>query len=135
MATLISDELKEFMKGKIGWVATASADGAPNATPKGTVQALDDTTIIFADLFSKKTRDNLKENPKVAVTVVDYEKFEGYQFKGTAELINSGPIFDKVKEELKKAPMELPEPEYVAKITVEEIFNQSAGPDAGKKIS
>jgi hypothetical protein len=30
--------------------------------------------------------------------------------------------------------MELPEPKYVAKITVEEIFDQSPGANAGKKI-
>jgi len=134
MAAKIPKEVQEFVKGKLGWVATASADGTPNVTPKGSVQVLDDNTIIFADLFSLKTRDNLKQNPKVAVTLVDPEKFKGYQFKGKAELIDAGPLFDKVKEELKKAPMELPEPKYVAKITVEEIFDQSPGPDAGKKI-
>ncbi len=134
MASKISKELQDFMQGKLGWVATASKDGAPNVTPKGTVQALDENTIIFADLFSLKTRDNLKNNPQVAVTLVDLEKFVGYQFKGKAELIDSGPLFDKVKEDLKKAPKPLPEPKYVAKITVEEIFDQSPGPNAGKKI-
>lgn len=134
MAAKIPKEVQEFIKGKLGWVATASADGTPNVTPKGSVQVLDDNTIIFADLFSLKTRDNLKQNPKVAVTLVDLEKFKGYQFKGKAELIDAGPLFDRVKEELKKAPMELPDPKYVARITVEELFDQSPGPDAGKKI-
>jgi hypothetical protein len=35
---------------------------------------------------------------------------------------------------LKKAPKPLPEPKYVAKITVEEIYDQSPGPNAGNKI-
>ncbi len=106
----------------------------PNVTPKGTVQVLDENTLIFADLFSMKTRENLKANPKVAVTVIDPEKYSGYQFKGTAELVDSGPVFEKVKEELKKAPGGLPEPRYVARITVESIYNQAPGPDAGRKI-
>lgn len=134
MAAQIPKELQEFLKGKLGWVATASPEGMPNVTPKGTIQVLDDSTIIFADLFSMKTRDNLRRNPNVAVTVVDQEKFKGYQFKGKAELVDTGPLFEKVREELKKAPMELPEPTYVAKITVQEIYDQSPGPDAGKKI-
>lgn len=134
MAVQIPKDLQEFVKGKLGWVATACPEGMPNVTPKGTIQVLDDTTIIFADLFSLKTRDNLKRNPKVAVTVVDTEKFKGYQFKGKAELIDDGPLFEKVKEELKQAPMQLPEPKYVAKITVDEVYDQSPGPDAGKKI-
>ena len=135
MAVKISKELQEFIKGKLGWVATADKDGMPNATPKGTIQVLDDETIIFADLFSVKTRNNLKNNPKVAVTVVDTEKYQGFQFKGTAELVDAGPLYEKVKEELKKAPMTLPEPTYVAKITVESIFDQGPGPNAGKKIA
>lgn len=134
MAAQIPKELQEFVKGKLGWVATADPEGMPNVTPKGTIQVLDENTIIFADLFSMKTRDNLKKNPKIAVTVIDHEKFKGYQFKGKAELIDTGPLFAKVKEELKKAPMQLPEPKYVAKITVEAIFDQSPGPDAGKKV-
>ena len=60
----IPKEMQEFMKGKMAWVATASPDGVPNTTPKGTVQVLDDEHIIFADLFSLKTRDNLQKNPE-----------------------------------------------------------------------
>ena len=51
-----------------------------------------------------------------------------------AEGAEAGPLFDKAKEDLKKAPMQLPDPKYVAKITVEEIYDQSPGPDAGKRI-
>ena len=116
------------------WVATADRSGMPNVTPKGTIQVLDEHTIIFADLFSLKTRANLQGNPHVAVTLVDHERFIGYQFKGKADLIQSGPLFEKVKADLKKAPKPLPEPTYVAKITVEEIYDQSPGPNAGKKI-
>ena len=99
----IPQEIQEFIKGKMGWVATASADGIPNATPKGSVSVIDDQHLVFADLFSVKTRANLKENPKVAVTVVDEKSYKGYQLKGSAELLTAGPIFDQVAEELKKA--------------------------------
>ncbi len=134
MAVQIPKELQEFVKGKLGWVATASPEGMPNVTPKGTIRVMDDSTIVFADLFSMKTRDNLKRNPRIAVTVIDAEKAKGYQFKGRAELVEAGPVFEKVGEELKKSPKKLPEPKYVARITVEEIYDQSPGPDAGKKI-
>ena len=134
MASVITKELQEFVKGKLGWVATANADGMPNVTPKGTISVLDDHTLIFADLFSKKTRENLKNNPKVAVTLIDREKSLGYQFKGKTELVDAGPLYEKVKEDLKKSPKALPAPTYVAKITVEEIYDQSPGPNAGKQI-
>ena len=74
----IPKQVQEFMPGKMGWVATATREGVPNVTPKGTVQVLDDQHIIFADLFSLKTRQNLEQNPQVAVTVVDPATAKGY---------------------------------------------------------
>jgi hypothetical protein len=55
--------------------------------------------------------------------------------KGSGELLTSGPIFDRVVEQLKKAPMKLPPVNYVVKITVDSIYDQSVGPNAGKKIA
>jgi len=130
----IPKEVQEFVKNKMAWLATASPDGVPNTTPKGTVQVIDDEHIIFADLFSLKTRDNLQKNPKVAVTVVDLEKYKGFQFKGSAQLVDSGPMFDQMVEQLKKAPMQLPHPKYVVIITVDSVFDQSVGPKAGQQI-
>jgi predicted pyridoxine 5'-phosphate oxidase superfamily flavin-nucleotide-binding protein len=130
----IPQDIQEFIKGKMAWVATASADGTPNATPKGSARVIDDQHLIFADLYSLKTRANLKVNPKVAVTIVDWKSRTGYQLKGIAELVTSGPLYDQVATELKKAPMELPPLNYVVKISVDSIYDQSVGPDAGKKI-
>ena len=130
----IPQAVQEFMKGKMGWVATASPDGIPNATPKGTVKVIDDEHLVFADLFSRKTRENLLKNPKVAVTVIDEKSFKGYQIKGSAELLTAGELFEQMAEELKKAPMKLPPATYVVKITVNAVFDQSVGPEAGKQI-
>lgn len=131
----IPKEVQDFMKGKMGWVATASPDGVPNATPKGSVRLIDDEHLVFADLFSRKTRENLLKNPKVAVTVIDEKSHKGFQIKGAAELLTAGELFKQVAEELKKAPMKLPPATYVVKITVEAVYDQSVGPDAGKQIA
>ena len=56
--TKIPQDVQEFIKGKMAWVATASREGIPNVTPKGSAQVLDDEHFIFADLFSLKTREN-----------------------------------------------------------------------------
>ena len=131
----IPQEIQEFIKGKLAWVATASTDGMPNATPKGSVQVIDDEHLVFADLFSCKTRDNLKENPKASVTVIDEKTYKGYELKGYAEMLSAGPLFDQVVEQLKQAPMKLPPVNYVVKITVVSIYDQSVGPNAGKQIA
>ena len=130
----IPKEVQEFLKGKMAWVATAASDGMPNTTPKGSVKIINDEQIVFADLFSKKTRENLRANPKVAVTVVDMTTYKGYQIKGSAKILESGLLFAQVAEELKKAPMKLPPLQYVVQITVEAVYDQSVGPEAGKQI-
>ncbi len=127
-------EVQEFLKGKMAWVATAASDGMPNTTPKGSVRVIDDEYVIFADLFSRKTRENLRANPKVAVTVADMTTYKGYQIKGSAEILESGLLFEQMREEIKKAPMKLPPLQYVVRITVEAVYDQSVGPDAGKQI-
>ena len=131
----IPKNVQEFLSGKMGWVGTCTLDGIPNVTPKGTVRLLDDQHMIFADLFSLKTRQNLEKNPKVAVTVIDAVSAQGYQLKGTAELISSGPLFEQLAEQLKQANPSLPPPKYVVKIAVESVYDQSVGPDAGKQIA
>jgi len=119
--------VQEFFPGKMAWVATATREGVPNVTPKGTVK-------VLADLFSLKTRQNLEQNPKVAVTVIDPSTHKGYQVKGTAELLSSGPLYDQMAADLKGASATLPVPKYVVKISVESVYDQSVGPDAGKQI-
>jgi predicted pyridoxine 5'-phosphate oxidase superfamily flavin-nucleotide-binding protein len=132
---VIPKEVQEFLPGKLAWVATASRDGVPNVTPKGTVKLLDEQHILFADLFSLKTRKNLEENTKVAVTVVDTATGKGYQLKGTAEVLSSGPLFEETAKHIKESPKGLPPVQHVVKIAVEAVFDQSVGPDAGKKIA
>jgi predicted pyridoxine 5'-phosphate oxidase superfamily flavin-nucleotide-binding protein len=132
---IIPKHVQDFLPGKLAWVATASRDGEPNVTPKGTLKLMDENHVLFADLFSLQTRRNLLENSKVAVTVVDAATAKGYQLKGTAEIIASGPLFEDTNKQLKESPKGLPPLHHVVKITVEAVFDQSVGPDAGKQIA
>ena len=131
----IPKHVQEFFPGKMAWVATATKEGVPNVTPKGTVRVMDDQHVIFADLFSLKTRQNLEQNPRVAVTVIDPTTHKGYQIKGTAELLTSGPLYDQMAAQLKASSPSLPLLKYVVKIAVDSVYDQSVGPDAGKQIA
>ncbi len=135
MSVKISAELQEFIKGKQGWVATASREGTPNVSIKGTLRVMDDEHLVFADIFSLKTRKNLQENPKVAIMVFDAEARRGYAFKGKTEQVESGPLFDQTVESIRKSMPQLPTPKYVVKVTVESIWDQSAGPGGGKQLA
>ena len=135
MPVKIPAELQEFMKGKQGWVATAAKDGTPNLSIKGSLRVLDDEHLLFADIFSLKTRKNLRENPKVAIMVFDPEARRGYAFKGATEQIESGPLYDQTVEGIRKVMPQLPAPKYIVKVTVESIWDQSIGPNGGKQIA
>jgi predicted pyridoxine 5'-phosphate oxidase superfamily flavin-nucleotide-binding protein len=135
MSRRIPDHVKKFLSGKIGWVGTASRDGMPNIALKGSLRLLDDEHLLFADLFSKKTRKNLEENPRVAVMVIDQDTLAGYLLKGRAELFSDGPLYKAVVEELKNSPKHLPDPKYVVRITVESIYDQSLGPNSGNEVA
>ncbi len=135
MAVKIPSEVQPFLTGKEGWVATASRDGVPNLSIKGSLRMLDDEHLVFADINSKKTRRNLEENPRVAVMVYDAGTRKGYMIRGAAELVASGPLYDQTAAASKKAMPQLPPPQYVVRITVESVWDQSAGPGGGRQIA
>ena len=117
----LTGEMKAMFERQLAVIATASKDGTPNVGPKGSMYVFDDETLAYAEGTGEKTLRNLKENLKVAVMVVDREKGDGYQVKGTAELLNSGDFFERVavrQEERKR-----PRPKYAVKIRLEEIYS------------
>lgn len=102
-------------------LATVDAEGRPNAVPKGSLTAIDEETIAFADIFGEKTTKNLETTKKVAIAVFKPSSATGYQVKGTFQEFNrSGPLFDKFAKQMKeKLGMDV---NYVGIIKVEEVF-------------
>ena len=70
---------------------------------------------------------HLPINPNIASAVIDLKALQGYQFKGKAELLEEGDIYNDVVCYLQTLPMKLPDPQYVVKIKVEEISNLGIG--------
>jgi hypothetical protein len=96
MGVLNEDMKRVVREQSLGFVATVCADGTPNLSPKGTTTVWDDDHLVFADIASPQTVENLRRNPAVEVNVVDPILRKGYRFKGTAELIEEGPRFDEI---------------------------------------
>tara|TARA_B100001765_G_scaffold170248_1_gene113151 strand:+ start:49 stop:492 length:444 start_codon:yes stop_codon:yes gene_type:complete len=93
----ITEEIKNFVNfQKLGYVATISADNTPNLSPKGTIIALDELHLAFADIHSPQTVENLKHNSSIEINVVDPFRRRGYRFKGIAEIISSGKKFNEM---------------------------------------
>ncbi len=119
---MIEDEHRDLIK-EVGlcFVATATSDGVPNVSPKGSIMAIDDDHLAFADIMSPGTRSNLEQNKNVAVFVCLPEKFQGFQFKGTVELSKDGPVYDQLNAAIKEKGLKLPPIQNAVKVKVEEI--------------
>ena len=136
MAT-IPKELHDLLAGGHNvWVATVAPDGTPNVSIKGSGALLDDEHLYFADMFSRKTRENLEHDPRVALGIHDPERKLAMQVKGRAELIGHGEVFDQITEKLHAVSEELhlPPMKYVVRISVESVWDMGPGPPAGEEL-
>jgi uncharacterized protein len=133
----MTKEMQEmFNRTGIKQLATADKKGVPNVVPINFMKILDDETILASAVFMTKTFQNLKENPVCALSI--WEGFTGYQFKGSATVATSGPVFEETQtwteEEGKKLGLPLKSKGAVL-IKLTEIFSISPGPEAGNKIA
>ncbi|MDY6912680.1 MAG: pyridoxamine 5'-phosphate oxidase family protein [Chloroflexota bacterium] len=121
MSQEVMDLFKDPQALKV--LATVDAAGIPNVAPKGSLTALDEETIAFADVSGGKTRSNLEATKKVAVAVV--KSPAAHQIKGTfQEFQTSGPVFDNFTNRMKSMEMT---PTAVAIIKVEEVYSLAPG--------
>lgn len=127
----LTDEMKEFVASHQAYIATSSGEGVPNIGPKRSTRVLDDENLFFAEITGKRTYENLKQNPKIAIAVVDRDNVKGFRFVGTANVMESGPLYDKVKEGVLK--MGFPGLKAAVKVHVDEIYNLGI-PGAGNRI-
>jgi len=95
MAILTADMKRVVEEQRLGFVATVCADGTPNLSPKGTTAVWDDEHLVFANIRSPGTIENLRRNASVEVNVVDPIGRKGYRFKGVASVLESGPLYEK----------------------------------------
>ncbi len=118
MAKLTEEAKKAIGAVRPSMVATASRNGKPNVSAKGSLRILDDEHVIFADVASPRTIANIKENPQVAVICLDAATRKGCRIWGRGEVLSSGALFDKIAAELAGRNMKA---RNVVKIAVEEV--------------
>lgn len=127
----ITEEMKALVKAQQAFIATATPDGIPSVAPKGSTRVLDEEHIIFSESAGKRTYENIKNNPNVAIVVCDGVQMKCLRFLGKAEILTSGPLFEKGVESMKK--LGAPPPHAVIKVKVEEIYDLGV-PGFGKRI-
>ena len=84
------------------FLATLDTEGVPNVVPITSLEAVDESTIIFGELMIWKTRRNLEVNPRVCIAVMTpagrgsiiQGDFQEFQRTGPyVDLINSADFY------------------------------------------
>jgi predicted pyridoxine 5'-phosphate oxidase superfamily flavin-nucleotide-binding protein len=84
------------------WLATVSASGMPNVSPKE-IFTFCNNKFIIANIMSPVSEQNVHSNPSVCVSFVDILIQKGYQIKGQAEVIEqTHEKFAELNDELEK---------------------------------
>jgi len=128
----MSKEVMDMFNDQGAWKVLATLDekGTINVAPKGTLSAIDEETIVFADIFGDKTNKNLKSSPKATALSFKFPP-AGYQVKGTFQgFQTSGLLFDQFAKNVKEK-MKL-DVKGIGTIKVEEVFSVNPR-DAAKK--
>ena len=112
-------------------LVTVSAEGQPHAIVCGSIFVTPDGKAGVGEVLMKRASANLKANGKAAISIAAGPKaFE--LVLGNAARADSGPLFEDMKAKL--ASLNLP-CFGVWTFDVKEVWDESAGPNAGKKIA
>jgi uncharacterized protein len=96
---ILTDDMKRVVREqRLGYIATVCPDGTPNLSPKGTTAVWDDDHLMFADIRSPQSVQNIEHNPSVEVNVVDPLVRKGYRFKGRGVVHRSDDVFERVRQ-------------------------------------
>lgn len=118
---MLKDKIIELLRQReFLHAATADADGRPYVAPKFLLK-VDELFIYLIDYTRGRTVENLRINPQVSLSFVDIETLNGYQFNGSAELIEKGEVYDKALQELRKKKMELSVERIIEGIHTEKV--------------
>lgn len=95
MGILTEDMKRVVREQKLVFIASVSPDGTANLSPKGTTTVWDDDHLVFADIRSPQSVQNIEHNPSVKINVVDPLVRKGYRFQGQGIVLRSGDVFQR----------------------------------------
>jgi predicted pyridoxine 5'-phosphate oxidase superfamily flavin-nucleotide-binding protein len=133
MATITQDMKNIEAKARFHILATASKEGEPNGVPIGFAKIISDDTIMLVDTLMYKTRNNIAENPRVAISFWSQEDHYGYQLKGKPSVEMSGKLFDEAIQWLKDRGSQS-HPKSVILVKVDEAYYIGRGKDSSNNL-
>lgn len=100
---LDQDILRLLEQSVLCWLATSSAAGQPNVSPKEIFLPYKNDSIIIANVMSPRSAKNLKANPKACVSFVNVFTQRGFQISGSAHCLSqTDDGYSEIEHELLK---------------------------------
>ena len=78
----LTEDMKEFIKNNLAWVATVNQDGIPDLGPKMSMFVLDDNHLAYHERTAGQTYRNLENGSPLVVAFANFE-----QKKATASVV------------------------------------------------
>ena len=117
------------------WDLATCADGEPNVVPVAFKDVTPVGTLVVGDVFLDTTLKNLAANHgRIAVSVCDAQKLEGYQIKGTARYVTEGEVVETVKAMVEKMFSGAATAKGALVITPERVIVTTPGADNKKEL-
>jgi predicted pyridoxine 5'-phosphate oxidase superfamily flavin-nucleotide-binding protein len=108
---ILTKDMQRVVEAELGFIATVCPDGTPNLSPKGTTAVWDHDHLVFADLRSPGTVENLRSNASIEINAVDQLVRKGYRgrvYRGRRlrawRAVLRGPRTVKARERIRCSP-------------------------------
>jgi general stress protein 26 len=114
-------------RAKVVFVATANGEGDTHIAAEEGLILRSEGQAFFRAWFCLKTLQNLQENPKVSLAVLDPKTKEGYQLLGEVERIEEGAILNGYVPEKEMEWGGYPRAEHQLLIRLQKISHLTSG--------
>ena len=95
MITAINNALTDRAPCLVG---TASSDGMPDVSYRGSMLAFDAEHLAFWERVKGETLSNIEANPQVVVLYVNREKRQNWRLYGEAQVLKDGELRERIME-------------------------------------
>lgn len=111
MSIVIESEMRELVNNALSdrlpcIVGTASGDGEPQISLKGSVIVYSDDTLAYWERTKRTALSNVQENPKIVIFYRNPEKRINWRFHGTASVVESGSVREDVMSRTPQAELD-----------------------------
>lgn len=131
---MLNENVVKLLKNGM-WDLATCANGEPNVVPVAFKDVTPDGKLVVGDVFLETTLKNLAANDgKIAISVYDPQRLEGYQIKGRAEHVTEGEIVGTFKAMVEQMFSGAVTAKGALVITPEKVIVTTPGADNKKEL-